>query len=515
MAIFDPREQRVVIRVVYDGAAGAGKTTNLRQLSALFAAQRASEVHSPGELGGRTLYFDWMQVRAGALAGIPLLCQIISVPGQVVLTPRRRHLLESADVVVYVCDGSAAAAAASRDGLCAIDAIARERGSELPLVVQANKQDQRDALSAEAMARALGRPEASVVEAIATEGVGVVDTFVAAIRTLSRRMQRSAETGELRLEVRCAETENAAFARVAAREVDPEWAAEMFLEEVSRELLLEAFAEGPETAASPAPAIAAGDVAPPSLPDAEAPTGFIWPAHTGRATLRAMAAAGGLADRPRRAASGAFTHEGGGRVLRTHSALRYESADNARQALVRAARERTQLEQLLAPDTVVVAHAASDTAWWIWTAMPRLPTLREVLAQAGAPGPSASSLLDAYGAALAEAFRVSIRYGFGLSLELDAFGVDGHVLRYVGDTRPALAVDHVSSALAHPLTELERAGADVGAVLAAFERELQRRLTPEERSGLLPEGERTPVPRTHATAAARMHAVLARAGGAT
>lgn len=507
MAIFDPREQRVVIRVVYDGAAGAGKTTNLRQLSALFAAQRASEVHSPGELGGRTLYFDWMQVRAGAIAGIPLLCQIISVPGQVVLTPRRRHLLESADVVVYVCDGSAAAAAASRDGLRALDAIARERGSGPALVVQANKQDQRDALSAEAMARALARPEASVVEAIATEGVGVVDTFVAAIRTLSRRLQRSAEAGDLRLEVRCAETENAAFARVAAREVDPEWAAELLLEEVSRELLLEEVA-----AEDDAVAPKVGEHAPPSLPGAEAPTGFIWPAHTGRATLRAMAAVDGLNARPRRSASGAFTHEGGGRVLRTHPALRHESAENARQALVRAARERTQLEELLAPDTVVVAHAATDGAWWIWTAMTRLPTLREVLVEPAAATP----LLDAYGSALAEAFRVSVRYGFGLSLELDAFGVDGPFLRYVGDTRSALAVDDLASALAQPLTELERAGADVGVVLVAFERELQRRLTPEERSRLLAVGERPPpAPRTHATAAARMHAVLARAGGAT
>ncbi len=512
MAIFDPREQRVVIRIVYDGAAGAGKTTNLRQLAALFSAQRPTEVHSPGELAGRTLYFDWMQVRAGALAGIPLLCQIISVPGQVVLTPRRRHLLESADVVVYVCDSSATVASSSGEGLSVFDAIARERGGDLPLVVQANKQDQRDALSADALGRALARPDVSVIEAVATEGVGVVDTFVAAIRTLSQRMQSSAEAGNLRLEVRCAEAQDAAFARVAAREVDPEWAAEMFLEEASRELLLE------EIAAAPAPSLgqsALADHAPPSLPEAEAPTGFIWPAHTGRATLRAMAAGQGLTGAPRHTAAGAFVHDTGGRVLRTHPALRHESAEAARQAVVRAARERTQLEQLLAPETVVVAHAAPDGAWWIWTAMLRLPTLREVLGEPGTAGSASSALLDAYGAALAEAFRVSIRFGFGLSFELDAFGVDGHLLRYVGDTRAALPVDHLSSALAHPLTELERVGADVGVVLAAFERELQRRLTPEERSLLLPGGGDPPVLRAPPGAAARMHAVLARAGGAT
>ena len=62
MAIFDPHEQRLCVRVVYDGLAGAGKTTNLRQLATLFAAQRATEVWSASELAGRTLYFDWMQL---------------------------------------------------------------------------------------------------------------------------------------------------------------------------------------------------------------------------------------------------------------------------------------------------------------------------------------------------------------------------------------------------------------------------------------------------------------------
>ena len=60
MAIFDPVEQRMCVRIVYDGAGGAGKTTNLRSLCNLFATQHTTELFSPGELDGRTLYFDWV-----------------------------------------------------------------------------------------------------------------------------------------------------------------------------------------------------------------------------------------------------------------------------------------------------------------------------------------------------------------------------------------------------------------------------------------------------------------------
>ena len=105
MPTYDARLNRVVVRVVYDGVAYAGKTTNIAQLSALFAFQRAP-VHTPSELRGRTLFFDWLQLQAGSVCGYPLLCQVLTVPGQAVLAPRRRHLLETADVIVHVCEST-------------------------------------------------------------------------------------------------------------------------------------------------------------------------------------------------------------------------------------------------------------------------------------------------------------------------------------------------------------------------------------------------------------------------
>jgi GTPase SAR1 family protein len=104
MAVLDPRNDTVVIRVVYDGAPMAGKSTSVGALG----RGLGSNVYSPGEVSGRTLYFDWLDYTGGLFEGRRIRCQIISVPGQATLAPRRRRLLESADAIVFVGDSSLA-----------------------------------------------------------------------------------------------------------------------------------------------------------------------------------------------------------------------------------------------------------------------------------------------------------------------------------------------------------------------------------------------------------------------
>ena len=93
MAILDASNNAVVIRVVYDGAPFAGKTTSVGALGRGLGAA----VHSPAEINGRTLYFDWLDYTGGLFEGHRIRCQIVSAPGQASLASRRRRLLESAD----------------------------------------------------------------------------------------------------------------------------------------------------------------------------------------------------------------------------------------------------------------------------------------------------------------------------------------------------------------------------------------------------------------------------------
>src|SRR3954469_21794785 len=102
MAVLDPERNAVVIRIVYDGPPHAGKTTSVKAL----ARSLMRTVDTPLEAAGRTMFFDWMEYTGGLFEGHQIRCQIVSVPGQPDLAARRRALLESADVVVFVADTS-------------------------------------------------------------------------------------------------------------------------------------------------------------------------------------------------------------------------------------------------------------------------------------------------------------------------------------------------------------------------------------------------------------------------
>src|SRR6185312_4344845 len=170
-----------------DGVAHAGKTTNVRCLGDLFTGVRRSEMVVPEERDGRTLWFDWVQLEGGMICGLPLSCQIVTVPGQRALAHRRQHLLRTADVVVYVADSSRSKVRRTREGVELLRGILDGCGVHRPpLVIQANKQDARDALAPDALLAALAVSRATpAIPARAHEGLGVRETLIRAVRALT------------------------------------------------------------------------------------------------------------------------------------------------------------------------------------------------------------------------------------------------------------------------------------------------------------------------------------------
>lgn len=62
MASYDAARGCYVVRIVYDGPGLAGKTTNLKEVCNFVSAKRRSELYTPAELKGRTMFFDWLEV---------------------------------------------------------------------------------------------------------------------------------------------------------------------------------------------------------------------------------------------------------------------------------------------------------------------------------------------------------------------------------------------------------------------------------------------------------------------
>lgn len=193
MAIYDVESNRIVIRVVYDGPANAGKTTNLRKLEGFFTRQRRSDLYTPAETpDGRTLFFDWLQLEGGIVGGIGLRSQLVTVPGQPALAGRRRRLLSLADAVVLVCESTQSGLDAARATAASMfDTLAAFGMSSTPVIVQANKQDSDDAIEPALVASRIGLPAGTrVIGARASEGHGVRETVVLAIRAAADGAQR-------------------------------------------------------------------------------------------------------------------------------------------------------------------------------------------------------------------------------------------------------------------------------------------------------------------------------------
>jgi signal recognition particle receptor subunit beta len=373
MAVLDVDRNAVVIRIVYDGPPHAGKTTSLRALG----RSLGRNVEAPSEVAGRTVYFDWMEYTGGLFEGHQIRCQIVSVPGQRHLAARRRALLDTADVVVFVADtGDHAAVDSSVGHVRQMVDILRTLGDPpVGVVVQANKRDLPGAVPRDELRAALGEDFArtALTESIAEAGEGIRETFVLAVRLALDRIRELMAQGLLPHGKPAIDT---------------------------AEQLLAALERQPAAAAPGDIASAVMSVVPvarPRLPDARVPSGAIWPPVEGRMVLH-EATAGDLA--LHRLGSGDWL-AGIGTGWRLHSAASaaFAEFDDGRQALLAWARLHAAHVELLSPSRCVVLAAAGSDTWRLWQIVKLVPSLHAWLIEAAAL--DAGELLDRLAAAAA------------------------------------------------------------------------------------------------------------------
>jgi len=183
MPSYDSARNCHVVRIVYDGPGMAGKTTNLKRICDVIPSSRRSEMYTPAELKGRTMFFDWLEIDGPTQGGQALKFQLITVPGQVERAYRRKPLIEMADVVAFVCDSSPGSIPDTMRTFSRLRALMRRRKEKLPLVVQANKQDVIDAMSPDKLRKRLKLDDGvPVISATAETGNGVKETLMTAIR---------------------------------------------------------------------------------------------------------------------------------------------------------------------------------------------------------------------------------------------------------------------------------------------------------------------------------------------
>lgn len=175
-------QKQVNAKIVYYGPGMSGKTTNLEVIHQRAPEGNRGDLTSISTEGDRTLFFDFMPLDLGTVAGMRTCFQIYTVPGQVYYNSTRKLVLQGVDGVIFVADSSPNMMEENLESLRNLEENLREYGRSLadtPLVIQYNKRDMPGALSIDELEEQLNPIGAPAFEAIANTGQGVFPTLKA------------------------------------------------------------------------------------------------------------------------------------------------------------------------------------------------------------------------------------------------------------------------------------------------------------------------------------------------
>lgn len=390
MAILDQERGVLVVRIVYDGPAMAGKTSSVRAL----AASLGRPTFSGDEALGRTLHFDWLDYTGGLFQGHPIRCQILSVPGQPALVSRRRRLLREADAVVFVADSRGEALDGDLRSFEELRAFVNDGAPPAPgIVLQANKRDAADAVPLDALrARLAVGPAVAVTASVATDGSGIRETFVLAVRLALDRAREHWRTGALATGRPTAETGEDLMEALRRAEGVESVTVATGGGSAARAPLVEPAASAPVAVAEPEPA----ETASVRTPDAHVPGGLIWPPVEGRVVLHEAGAIGLYATRGPNGDWWATAEKSW--IAYSFRAAEFADLESGRAALVAWARWLSTLGRRLSPRRAIALCESGNGTWRLWQVERREPSLRDLVRAALAerhPERAAEGLLRA------------------------------------------------------------------------------------------------------------------------
>ena len=151
--------REVNCKIVYYGPGRCGKTTNLQVVHAKAPQNSTGELVSIATETDRTLYFDFLPLDLGTVAGMRTKFQLYTVPGQVYYDATRKLVLQGCDGIVFVADSNPDMMKENIESLDNLAKNLKENGldiMELPIVLQFNKRDMPNAMATPEMNEKLG-----------------------------------------------------------------------------------------------------------------------------------------------------------------------------------------------------------------------------------------------------------------------------------------------------------------------------------------------------------------------
>lgn len=182
-------------KIVYYGPGLGGKTTNLQYIHQVTAAENKGKLVSLATETERTLFFDFLPIDLGQIRGFRTRFHLYTVPGQVFYDSSRKLILKGVDGVVFVADSQEERLDANLESVDNLAQNLKEQGfdlEKLPYVLQLNKRDLPSAMPIEELKEQLLVKGEPVIEAVATQGDGVLPSLKAVARQVLVELRKSA-----------------------------------------------------------------------------------------------------------------------------------------------------------------------------------------------------------------------------------------------------------------------------------------------------------------------------------
>ncbi|MGK0155999.1 MAG: signal recognition particle receptor subunit beta [Neolewinella sp.] len=184
--------KEVNCKVVFYGPGMSGKTTNLEIVHQKAPEENKGELTSISTDGDRTLFFDFMPLDLGNVAGMRTKFQLYTVPGQVYYNSTRKLVLQGVDGIIFVADSDPDKMDENVESYGNLIENLAEYGKdirELPHVIQYNKRDLPNALPVAEIDKIMNKFGVPTFEAVAYTGEGVFPT----LKTLAAMVLESIE----------------------------------------------------------------------------------------------------------------------------------------------------------------------------------------------------------------------------------------------------------------------------------------------------------------------------------
>jgi signal recognition particle receptor subunit beta len=197
MVLINKAINEVTVKLVYYGPGLCGKTTNLEKIYGNPKLENKGKMISMSTETDRTLFFDFMPMELGTIAGQKVRVQLYTVPGQVFYDATRKLVLRGADGVVFVADSQNTMRDSNLDSLENLKTnlrLNRIDPDKVALVLQYNKRDLPNVDSVDDMNAYMKPNGVPVVEAQALNGVGVTATLRAAVSRILDNLKNNVDT---------------------------------------------------------------------------------------------------------------------------------------------------------------------------------------------------------------------------------------------------------------------------------------------------------------------------------